>query len=50
MRDADANGALASTDDLLAYCELEVGGTVSPSAAALTITMNASGLFTITAS
>ncbi len=50
VRDADANGALASTDDLLAYCELEAGGTVSPSAAALTITMNAAGLFTITAS
>lgn len=50
VRDANADGTLAGTDDLLAYCELEVGGTVSPSAAALTITMNASGLFTITAS
>ena len=50
VRDANADGTLASTDDLLAYCELEAGGTVSPSAAALTITMNASGLFTITAS
>ena len=50
VRDADANGALASTDDLLAYCELEAGGTVSPSAAALTITMNAAGVFALTAS
>lgn len=50
VRDADANGALAAGDDLLAYFELEVGGTVSTTAAALTITMNAGGLFTLTAS
>lgn len=50
VRDADANGALASTDDLLCYCELEAGGTVSPSAATLTVTINASGVFTLTAS
>jgi len=50
VRDADANGTLASTDDLIAYCELEVGGTVSTTGAALTITMNASGVFAFTAS
>lgn len=52
VRDANADGTLASTDDLLCFCDLETGsGTgVSTTSAALTITMNASGLFTITAS
>lgn len=50
VRDADANGTLASTDDLLCYCDLETGGSLSTTAAALSVTMNASGVFTITAS
>lgn len=50
VRDADANGTLASTDDLLAYMDLETGGgSVSTTAAALTITINAAGVFTIEA-
>lgn len=50
VRDGDANGTLASTDDLIAYSELEVGGTVSTTGATLAITMNASGVFAFTAS
>lgn len=42
-----AGGSLVAGDLLLGYVELESGGTVSPSAAALTVTWNASGLFTI---
>lgn len=42
-----AGGSLVGGDLLLGYVELESGGTVSPSAAALTVTWNASGLFTI---
>ena len=42
-----AGGSLVSGDLLLGYVELESGGTVSPSAAALTVTWNASGLFTV---
>jgi hypothetical protein len=48
VRDADANGALVAGDDLLAFCDLETGGSISTTSAALTITMNAAGLFTIT--
>ena len=49
VRDADANGALVSGDDLLAYVDLETGGgSVSTTAGTLSITMNASGLFTLT--
>lgn len=51
VRDADANGALATGDDLLCYVDLETGGgSVSTTAATLSITMNASGLFTLTVS
>lgn len=51
VRDADANGALVSGDDILAFVDLETaGGSVSTTAAALTITMNAGGLFNLTVS
>lgn len=51
VRDADANGALVAGDDILAFCDLETGGgSVSTTAAALTITMNAGGLFNVTVS
>ncbi len=49
VRDADANGALASTDLLVAYCDLETGGgSVSTTAGTLSITINASGVCTFT--
>lgn len=51
VRDADANGALASTDSLLAYVDLETGGgSVSTTNGTFQITINASGVFTTTAS
>jgi hypothetical protein len=51
VRDADANGALVSGDDLLCFCDLEdLGGSVSTTAATFTITMNAGGLFNLTVS
>ena len=51
VKDADANGALASTDALVAYCDLESGGgSISTTAGTLAITINASGVFTMTAS
>lgn len=51
VRDADANGALASTDLLLAYCDLETGGgSVSTTNGTFTVTINASGVYTATAS
>lgn len=49
VKDADANGALASTDAIIAYCDLETGGgsvTVTSGTLALTLT----GLVTLTAS
>ena len=51
VKDADANGALASTDALVAFCDLETGGgSLSTTAGAFAITINASGVFTLTAS
>lgn len=51
VRDADANGSLASTDLLLAYVDLETaGGSVSTTNGTLTVQINASGVFTATAS
>jgi hypothetical protein len=50
VRDADANGTLASTDDILCFSDLETGGSLSSTASAFTVTINASGLFTLTAS
>lgn len=41
-----AGGSLVSGDLLIGYAELEVGGTVSPSGAALTVAWNAGGIFT----
>lgn len=49
VRDADGNGALAAGDIPLFYAELEDGGTLSPSAGDLSITINASGVYTFTA-
>jgi len=49
VKDADANAALASTDTLVAYCDLETGGgSVSTTNGTLSITINASGVFTVT--
>lgn len=42
-----AGGSLVSGDLLLGYFELESGSSVSPSGGNLTVTWNASGLFTI---
>jgi len=51
VKDADANGSLASTDALVAYCDLESGGgSISTTSGTLSITINASGVFTLTAS
>lgn len=51
VRDADANGTLASTDSLLAFVDLETGGgSVSTTSGTFQITINASGVFTMTAS
>lgn len=50
VKDADTNGALAGTDVLIAYCDLDTGGgSVSSTAGDFAITMNASGMLTITA-
>lgn len=40
-----AGASLASTDLLLGYCDVEVGGSLSPSNGNLAITWNANGLF-----
>ena len=51
VRDADANGSLASTDMVLCYCDLETGGgSVSTTAGTFAVNINASGVFTIAAS
>lgn len=51
VKDADANGSLASTDSLLCFCDLETGGgSISTTSGTLQITINASGVFTATAS
>jgi len=51
VKDTDANGTIASTDALLAYCDLETGGgSLSTTAGTFAITINASGVFTVTAS
>lgn len=50
VRDADANGALAAGDTPLCYSDLETGGgSLSSTAAAFSVTINASGVFTATA-
>ncbi len=51
VHDADGNGSLATTDRLLAYVDLDTGGgSVSTTNGTFTVTINASGLFTLTAS
>lgn len=51
VRDADANGTLVAGDLLLCYCDLETGGgSLSTTNGTFTVTMNASGVFTMTAS
>lgn len=50
VKDADANGALAAGDVPLCYCDLETGGgSLSSTAAAFNVTINASGVFAVTA-
>lgn len=50
VKDGDANGALAAGDIPVMYCDLETGGgSLSPSNGTLSITINAAGLYTITA-
>ena len=51
VRDADGNGALAAGDIPLCYVDLnDGGGSVSSTSGDFTVTMNASGIFTVTAS
>lgn len=49
VRDADSNGALAAGDIPLCFCELEDGGSLSTTNGALAVNINASGVFTTTA-
>jgi hypothetical protein len=49
VRDADDNGSLATTDIPMWYCELEDGSSVSTTSGTLSVTINASGLYTLTA-
>lgn len=50
VKDADANGSLASTDVPVMYCNLETGGgSLSSSSGAFSVTINAAGLYTLTA-
>lgn len=50
VRDADSNGSLAAGDLPVAYCDLDTGGgSLSSTAAAFSVTINASGLWTETA-
>ncbi|MCV2870626.1 hypothetical protein OEW28_18595 [Defluviimonas sp. WL0002] len=51
VRDADANGALAAGDLVVAFVDLDTGGgSVSTTSGTLSITINASGVYQITAS
>ena len=51
VKDADANAALAATDLVLCYCDLnDSGGSVSTTSGPLTITIHASGVFKHTVS
>lgn len=50
VKDADANGALATTDVPLCYCDLSSGGgSLSSTSATFSVTINASGVFATTA-
>jgi len=48
VNDANSDNVLAGTDQLVAYCELEAGGTVSTTNGTLSVTINASGVFAVT--
>lgn len=46
VKDADANGSLAATDAVIAYCDLnDGGGSVSTTNGTLAITIDAEGVF-----
>ncbi|HUS97122.1 MAG TPA: hypothetical protein VMX97_10315 [Hyphomicrobiaceae bacterium] len=48
VEDADANAALASTDRLVAYSDLDTGGgSVSTTSGTFAVNINASGVFTV---
>lgn len=48
VQDADANGALAAGDLLVAYCDLDSGGgSVSTTNGTFAITIHANGVFTV---
>ena len=49
VRDANADNALAGTDLVLAYCDLNTSGSLSSVAGDFAVTINASGLFAATA-
>jgi hypothetical protein len=51
VKDANADGSLAAGDVPLCYCDLNTGGgSVSSTAAAFAVTINAAGIFATTAS
>jgi hypothetical protein len=48
VSDADANGSLATTDQLLCYCDLETGGgSVQTTNGTFSIAISASGVFSL---
>jgi len=49
VRDADGNGTLASTDAVIAYAALDTATSVSSTNADFVVSINASGVFTVTA-
>lgn len=50
VKDADANAALAATDVPLCFVNLDTGGgSLSSSSGTFSVTINASGVFTVTA-
>lgn len=50
VKDANGDGSLAAGDVPLAYCDLESGGgSLSSTSDAFSVTINASGVFTVTA-
>lgn len=49
VKDADANGVLAAGDVPLCFCELEDAGSLSTTDGTLSVNINASGVFTTTA-
>ena len=51
VKDADANGTIASTDALICYADLDTGGgSLSSTASAFAVNINASGVFASTVS